>query len=95
MGAAAAALATKLFGPGAPPLLEVDTSGACSSDCCQEEVEIVSSSSSEPHTHESAHAATESYNTVPPEIQNVCSSGISVVEPRVYQTSGGRPGTRL
>ena len=95
MGAAAAALAQKLFGPGAGPLLEVDTSGACSSECCDQEVEIVSPSSSEPHTHESGHAVTESYNTVPPEIENVCSSGISVAGPRVYQTSGGRPGTRV
>ena len=94
MGAAAAALATKLFGPGAGPLLEVDTTGACSSECC-EEVEVVSSSSSEPHTHESGHAATESYNTVAPELENVCSSGTSVVGRKVYQMSGGKPGTRV
>ena len=94
MGAAAAALATKLFGPGAPPLLEVDTSGACSSDCCQEEVEIVSSSSSEPHTHESAHAATESYNTVPPE-QEKCGSGICAQALDRSHASGEKLGTRL
>ena len=87
------ALIQKLFAPGATPLVEVDTTGACSSECC-EEVEIVSSSSSEPHTHESGHAATESYNTVPPDIENVCSSGTSVVERKVYQTSGGMPGIR-
>ena len=92
MGAAAAALATKLFGPGAGPLLEVDTSGACSSECC-EEIEVLSSSSSEPHTHASAHES--SYNTIPPEQENVCSSGTSVVGRKVYQTSGGKPGTRL
>ena len=96
MGAVAAALAQKLFGPGAGPLLEVDTTGACSSECC-EEVEIVSSSSSssEPYTHESGHAATESYNTVPPEVENLCSSGMSVAERKVYQTSGKMPGTIL
>ena len=89
------ALVQKLFGPGATPLLEVDTTGACASECCDQEVEIVSSSSSEPHTHESAHAATESYNTVPPEIQNPCSSGTSVVGRKVYQMSGEKLGTRL
>ena len=94
MGAAAAALATKLFGPGANPLLEVDASNSCSSECC-EEVEVVSSSSSEPHTHESGHAATESYNTVAPELENVCSSGTSVVDRKVYQMSGEKLGTRL
>ena len=88
------ALIQKLFAPGAPPLVEVDTTGACSSECC-EEVEIVSSSSSEPHTHESGHAATESYNTVPPDIENTCVFGTSVVERKVYQTSGGMQGTRL
>ena len=96
MGAAAAALATKLFGPGAGPLLEVDTIDACASECC-EEIEVVSSSSSssEPHTHESGHAVTESYNSVPPKQENVCSSGTSAAGPRLYQTSGGKPGTRL
>ena len=91
MGAAAAALATKLFGPGAPPLLEVDTSGACSSECC-EEVEVVSSSSSEPHTHASAH---ESYNTIPPEQENVCSSGTYAAERKVLVTYGEMQSTRL
>ena len=94
MGAAAAALAQKLFGPGAGPLLEVDATGSCTSECC-DEVEVISSSSSEPHTHESAHAATESYNTVPPEQENLCGSGTSVVAPRVCQTSGNKPGMRL
>ena len=86
----------KLFGPGAPPLFEIDTTGACSSECC-DEVEVVSSSSSssEPHTHPSAHAATESYNTIP-DIENVpCSSGTSVAEPKVCQMSGGQQGIRL
>ena len=93
MGAAAAALATKLFGPGAGPLLEVDTSGACSSECC-EEVEVVSSSSSEPHTHESGHAATESYNTVAPE-QEKCGSGICAQALDRSHAYGERQGTRL
>ena len=90
------ALAQKLFGPGANPLVEVDATGSCTSECC-EEIEVVSSSSSssEPHTHESAHAATENYNTVLPEIENACSSGASVVERKVYQTSGGMRGMRL
>ena len=83
----------KLFGPGAPPLVEVETQGACSSQCC-EDLEVVSSSSSEPLTHASAHAATESYNTIPPELET-CASGTSVVERKVYQTSGGMPGMRL
>ena len=85
------ALIEKLFGPGAALLVEVDTSGACSSECC-DEVEVVSSSSSEPHTQASAH---ESYNTIPPEQENVCSSGISAAAPRVCQASGGMRGMRL
>ena len=61
------ALIQKLCGGAEPtPLLAVDTV-TCSSECC-DEVEVLSSSSSEPHTHESAHAATESYasfSTIP------------------------------
>jgi hypothetical protein len=33
----------KIFGPGAAPLVEVETQGACSSQCC-EDLEVVSSS---------------------------------------------------
>ena len=81
----------KLFG-GDTPLVEIDTTGACSSECC-DEVEVISSSSSEPHTHASAH---ESYNTIPPDIEKIpCESGISVVEPRVSQTSGNKPDMKL
>ena len=89
------ALITKLFAPGAPPLVEIDTTGACSSECC-DEVEVVSSSSSssEPHTHESGHAVTESYNTIP-DIENVCSSGTSVVERKAFQTSGEMQGIKF
>ena len=94
MGAAAAALAQKLSGSARLPLVEVDATGSCTSECC-EEVDVVSSSSSEPHTHESAHAATESYNTVPPDIESTCASGTSVVERKLCQTSGKMPGTRL
>ena len=84
----------KLFGPGATPLVEIDTTGACESECC-DSVEVVSSSSSEPQTHESAHAVTESYNTIP-DIENVpCSSGTSVAERKVCQTSGQTPGIKL
>ena len=88
------ALVQKLFGPGATPLLEVDASNSCSSECC-EEVEVVSSSSSEPRTHESAHAATESYNTIPPDIENVCSSGTYAAERKVLVTYGEMQSTRL
>ena len=89
------ALITKLFAPGSPPLVEIDTTGACSSECC-DEVEVISSSSSssEPHTHESVHAVTESYNTIP-DIENVCESGISVVVPKVCQTFGGKMDMKL
>ena len=83
----------KLFGPGAAPLVEVETQGACSSQCC-EDLEVVSSSSSEPLTYASAHAATDSYSTIPPELET-CVSGTSVVERKVYQTSGGMLGMRL
>ena len=82
----------KLFGPGATPLVEIDTTGACSSECC-DEVEVISSSSSEPHTHASAH---ESYNTIPPDIENIpCESGTSVVAPKVCQTSGRKIDMKL
>ena len=61
------ALLEKLCGAAEPgPLVAVD-GVTCSSECC-DEVEVLSSSSSEPHTHESAHAATESYasfSTIP------------------------------
>ena len=82
----------KLFGPGATPLVEVDTTGACASECC-DEVEVISSSSSEPHTHASAH---ESHNTIPPDIENVpCSSGTYAQALGPSQTSGGMPGMKL
>ena len=87
------AMLQKLFAPSAPPLVEIDTTGACSSECC-EEIEVVSSSSSssKPHTHASAH---ESYNTIPPDIKNVCESGTYAVGLKVSQTSGGMPGMKL
>ena len=90
------ALLEKLFGPGAAPLVEIDTTGACASECC-DEVEIISSSSSssEPHTHASAHAVTDSYNTSP-DIENIpCSSGTYAVVQGPYQTSGGQQGMKL
>ena len=62
----------KLFGPGAP-LVEVETQGACSSQCC-EDLEVVSSSSSsssEPLTHASGHAATDSWSTVPERTEEI------------------------
>ena len=85
----------KLFGPGANPLVEIDTTNACTSECCEEVVEVVSSSSSssEPRTHASAH---ESYNTIPPDIENVpCSFGTYFAGPKVCQTSGGMQGIKL
>ena len=88
------ALLQKFLGPGANPLVEVDASNSCSSECC-DEVEVISSSSSEPHTHASAHAVTDSYNTIP-DIENIpCSSTTSVVAPKVCQTFGGHKGMKL
>ena len=86
-------LLNKMFGPGANPLVEVDATGSCTSECCDQEVEIVSSSSSEPHTHPSAH---ESYNTVPPDLESdECSFGMSVAAPKASLTSGETPGIKL
>ena len=88
------ALLQKMFGPGANPLVTVDTTGACASECC-DEVEVLSSgsSSSEPHTHPSAH---ESYNTVPPDLESdECSFGMSVAAPKASLTSGETPGIKL
>ena len=85
------ALLPKMFGPGATPLVEVDTTGACSFECC-DEVEVISSSSSEPHTHASAH---ESYNTIPPDIENTCESGTYAVGLKASQTSGQKMDMKL
>ena len=73
----------KLFGDGGP-LIDVETQGACSSQCCEE---IVSESSDSPKTHPSRNAAS-SFGTIPPEIENICESGISAVAQKVSQTSG-------
>ena len=74
----------KLFGPGDTPLVEIDTSGACESECC-DSVEIISSSSSssEPHTRPSAHAVTDSYNTIPEFEKVPCAYGTYVVAAKV------------
>ena len=86
------ALVQKMFGPGATPIVEIDTTGACASECC-DEVELISSSSSEPHTHASAH---ERYNTIPPDIENIlCESGKYAVGPKLFQTSGGKMDVKL
>jgi hypothetical protein len=77
----------KLFGPGAAPLVEVETQGACSSQCC-EDLEVVSSSSSEPLTHVSWHAATDSWATVPPDIETICESGKSALVPEALDVRG-------
>ena len=75
----------KLFGGGGP-MIEVETQGACSSQCCEE---VVSESSDSPKTHPSRHAAS-SFGTLPPEIESIpCESGISAVVPKVCQPSGG------
>ena len=74
----------KLFGGGGP-LIEVETQGACSSQCCEE---VVSESSDSPKTHPSRHADS-SFGTIPPEIESIpCEFGISAVAPKVCQTSG-------
>ena len=65
----------KLFGPGAAPLVEVETQGACSSQCCEE---VVSESSDSPKTHTSRHAAS-SFGTLPPDIETPCASGTFAV----------------
>ena len=64
------ALIEKLFGSGAP-LVSLDTSGACSSQCCDESSES-SESVKSPHTvltHESWHEPTADrvWTTDPPE----------------------------
>ena len=73
----------KLFGGGAP-MIEVETQGACSSQCCEE---VVSESSDSPKTHPSRHADS-SFGTIPPDIQTICESGTSAVAQKVSQTSG-------
>ena len=60
----------KLFGGGGP-MIEVETQGACSSQCCEE---VVSESSDSPKTHPSRHADS-SFGTIPPEIEKICESG--------------------
>ena len=60
----------KLFGGGAP-MIDVETQGACSSQCCEE---VVSDSSDSPKTHPSRHADS-SFGTIPPDIQTICESG--------------------
>ena len=73
----------KLFGGGGP-MIDVETQGACSSQCCEE---VVSESSDSPKTHPSRHAAS-SFGTLPPEIENICESGTSAVAQAVSQESG-------
>jgi len=65
-------------------MIDVETQGACSSQCCEE---VVSESSDSPKTHPSRHAAS-SFGTIPPEIENICESGTSAVAQAVSQTSG-------
>ena len=74
----------KLFGPGAAPLVEVETQGACSSQCCEE---VVSESSDSPRTHPSRHAAS-SFGTLPPDIEIPCESGKSALVPEASDDPG-------
>ena len=74
----------KLFGPGATPLVEVETQGACSSQCCEE---VVSESSDSPKTHPSRHAAS-SFGTLPPDIETNCESGKSALVPEALDVRG-------
>ena len=79
----------KLFGGGGP-MIDVETQGACSSQCCEE---VVSESSDSPKTHPSRHADS-SFGTIPPEIEKICESGISAVGLKAYQTSGRTMGIK-
>ena len=65
----------KLFGPGVAPIVEVETQGACSSQCCEE---VVSESSDGSNIHPSGHAVS-SFGTLPPDIETPCASGTFVV----------------
>ena len=80
----------KLFGGGGP-MIEVETQGACSSQCCEE---VVSESSDSPTTMHPSRHAPSSYATIPPEIENTCESGTYAVAPKVCQTSGGNMGMK-
>ena len=63
----------KLFGGGGP-LIEVETQGACSSQCCEE---VVSESSDSPTTTHPSRHANSSFGTIPPDIESIpCESGI-------------------
>ena len=81
---------TTLFGPGAGPLVEVETQGACSSQCCEE---VVSESSDSPKTHPSRHAAS-SFGTIPPEIEKICESGKYAVVQEASDFRGERRDTK-
>ena len=79
------ALIEKLFGGGGP-LVSLDTSGACSSQCCDELSSESSESVKSPHTvltHESWHEPTADrvWTTDPPAkaTEKKCESGTSVV----------------
>ena len=74
----------KLFGPGSAPLVEVETQGACSSQCCEE---VVSESSGSLKTHPSRHAAS-SFGTLPPDIEIPCESGKSALVPEALDVRG-------
>ena len=99
-------LIEKLFGGGGP-LVSLDTSGACSSKCC-DEVSESSDSVVSPHTvltHESWHEPTADrvWTTDPPEESSIpneaktnekkCESGTCVVGPVVLANPGDVRGT--
>ena len=97
------ALIEKLFG-GPSPLIQLDTAGACSSQCCDEVSSEGSESVKSPHTvltHESWHEPTVDrvWTTDPPHeqcsipheaktIENKCESGTSVAGPVVLGGHG-------
>ena len=72
-----------LGGPG--PLIEIETGGACSSQCCDEVVsEVSSSSSSSHHTHASWHEKSREQE------RNICDSG-SFAQVQAVLANPGEP----
>ena len=81
----------KLFGGGGP-LIEVETHGACSSQCCEE---VVSESSDSPTTTQPSRHAASSFGTIPPGIESIpCESGTCALEHAVSEESGVKPDMR-
>ena len=70
-------------------MIDVETQGACSSQCCEE---VVSESSDSPKTHPSRHADS-SFGTIPPEIEKICESGKYAVVQEASDFRGERRDT--